>query len=106
MIYAVFESSYGYNSSLRLGKLYLFSSMETIKYLLEVNPDIILLNHTFNKLIRKVKRWILKKKIIKLLRKRIKPHHLLELQLGKTWRQIFSEIGIDYNDSLVLFDVT
>ena len=95
MIYAVFESSYGYNTSLRLGKLYQFTSMETIKYLLEVNPDIILLNHTFKKLIKKVKRWLLKKKISEEIRKKIKPHHLLELQLGKTWRQIFREVGID-----------
>ena len=95
MIYAVFESSYGYNTSLRLGKLYQFTSMGTIKYLLEVNPDVILLNHTFKKLIKKVKKWLLKKKIIQEIRKKIKPHHLLELQLGKTWRQIFNEVGID-----------
>ena len=95
MIYAVFESSYGYNTSLRLGKLYQFTSMGTIKYLLEVNPDVILLNHTFKKLIKKVKKWLLKKKIIHEIRKKIKPHHLLELQLGKTWRQIFNEVGID-----------
>ena len=95
MIYAVFESSYGYNTSLRLGKLYQFTSMETIKYLLDVNPDVVLLNHTFRKFIKKVKIWLLKKKITKEIRKKIKPHHLLELQLGKTWRQIFSEVGID-----------
>jgi hypothetical protein len=95
MIYAVFESSYGYNTSLRLGKLYQFTSMETIKYLLDVNPDVVLLNHTFKKLIKKVKIWLLKKKITEEIRKKIKPHHLLELQLGKTWRQIFSEVGID-----------
>lgn len=95
MIYAVFESSYGYNTSLRLGKLYQFSSMKTIKYLLDVNPDVVLLNHTFKKFIKKVKIWLLKKKITEEIRKKIKPHHLLELQLGKTWRQIFSEVGID-----------
>ena len=95
MIYAVFESSYGYNTSLRLGKLYQFTSMKTIKYLLDVNPDVVLLNHTFKKFIKKVKIWLLKKKITEEIRKKIKPHHLLELQLGKTWRQIFSEVGID-----------
>lgn len=95
MIYAVFESSYGYNTSLRLGKLYQFSSMKTIKYLLDVNPDVVLLNHTFKKFIKKVKIWLLKKKITEEIRKKIKPHHLLELQLGKTWRQIFNEVGID-----------
>ena len=95
MIYAVFESSYGYNTSLRLGKLYKFTSVETIKYILEVNHDIILLNHTFKKLIKKVKIWLLKKKLTEEIRKKIKPHHLLELQIGKTWRQIFSEVGID-----------
>ena len=71
MIYAVFESSYGYNTSLRLGKLYQFTSMGTIKYLLEVNPDVILLNHTFKKLIKKVKKWLLKKKIIQEIRKKL-----------------------------------
>ena len=95
MIYAVFESSYGYNTSLRLGKLYQFTSMKTIKYLLDVNPDVVLLNHTFKKFIKKVKIWLLKKKITEEIRKKIKPHHLLELQLGKTWRQIFSEVDID-----------
>ena len=102
MIYAVFESSYGYNTSLRLGKLYQFTSMKTIKYLLDVNPDVVLLNHTFKKFIKKVKIWLLKKKITEEIRKKIKPHHLLELQLGKTWRQIFSEVGIDYNYSFAL----
>ena len=102
MIYAVFESSYGYNTSLRLGKLYQFTSMKTIKYLLDVNPDVVLLNHTFKKFIEKVKIWLLKKKITEEIRKKIKPHHLLELQLGKTWRQIFSEVGIDYNYSFAL----
>ena len=102
MIYAVFESSYGYNSSFRLGKLYFFTSMDSIKYILEVNPDIILLNHTFNKLIKMVKRWLLKKKTIDLLRNKIKPRHLFEVQLGKTWRQIFSEIGIDISNLLLI----
>lgn len=104
MIYAVFESSYGYNTSLRLGKLYQFTSMETIKYLLDVNPDVVLLNHTFKKFIKKIKIWLLKKKITEEIRKKIKPHHLLELQLGKTWRQIFSEVGIDI--SIYDYDIT
>ena len=45
MLY-VFESSLGYNCSIRLGKIHNFSP-ETLKYVLEVNHDLKVLNHNF-----------------------------------------------------------
>mgnify|MGYP001169541136 CR=1 FL=1 len=37
MYYCVFNSKYGYNSSVRLGKIYDLSCIDTKRYLLEVN---------------------------------------------------------------------
>ena len=94
MIGVVFESTYGYNNTLRLGKIYIFTSLDTIKYLLEVNRDLIVLNYKFNQFIRLARKSLHNKKVMKLIRSRIKPNHHLEIQLGKTWRQIFSELNI------------
>ena len=44
----VFYSTYGYNTSIRDGKIYDFNK-NTIKYLLEVNKDLILLSTIFKK---------------------------------------------------------
>lgn len=36
-----FRSSNGFNSQLELGRIYIFSTNQTLKYLLEVNKDLI-----------------------------------------------------------------
>ena len=94
MIGVIFESSYGYNNSIRLGKLYIFTSLDTIKYLLSVNLDLIVLNYKFNQLIRIVKKYLHNKRVLKMIRTKIKPAHIFEIQLGKTWKQIFLELEI------------
>lgn len=88
MKYFAFESCYGYNSIIRLGKLHQFH-LETVKYILETNPDLIVLNHHFKVLSRRVKDFLLIQKI----RKYFTPFHLYEIQLGiRTMRQTIEEI--------------
>ena len=41
MKYYAFKSLYGYNPSIREGKILAFSSKETLKYILEVNKDLV-----------------------------------------------------------------
>jgi len=87
MLY-VFESSLGYNCVIRLGKIHNFSP-ETLKYVLEINHDLKVLNHNFKVLSRHVKHFLLIRKI----QKYFTPHHLFQIQLGeKTMRQIINEI--------------
>lgn len=87
MLY-VFESSLGYNCTIRLGKIHNISP-ETLKYVLEVNRDLKVLNHNFKVLSRHVKNFIFIRKI----QKYFTPHHLFQIQLGeKTMRQIINEI--------------
>jgi len=49
----VFYSTYGYNTSIREGKIYDFNK-NTIKYLLEVNHDLILLSNIFKRFFLKI----------------------------------------------------
>ena len=87
-MFYVFESSFGYNCVIRLGKIHNFSP-ETLKYVLEVNRDLKVLNHNFKVLSRHVKEFLFIKKI----RKYFTPFHLFEIQLGvKTMRQTIEEI--------------
>lgn len=88
MMHCAFESCYGYNTSVRTGKIYHFSDKALI-YILEVNHDLKMLNHNFKVLSRQIKKYLLIKKIIKYF----KPHHLLDIQLGiKTIRGTIEEI--------------
>jgi len=85
MYYCVFESSYGYNSSVRLGKIYELSLIDTKRYLLEVHPDLIELSSIFRKFSKYVKYHL------KLMRaiKRFRIHHLFLIETGQaTWRQL------------------
>ena len=83
-----FDSSFGYNTIVRLGKIYDFSP-ETMKYALEVNRDLKVLNHNFRVLSRCVKHYIFVKKI----RRYFTPHHLFEIQIGiRTMRHTIEEI--------------
>ena len=87
----VFESIYGYNTSIRLGKIYLISN-EAARYLLEVNPDLIIINRKFNIFISNVKKKIKMDRDIKLIQKKFSPSHLFRMQLGESTRKIINEI--------------
>ena len=88
----VFESTYGYNTSIRPGKIYFFQSNETVRYLLQVNPDLILLNRVFNIFIMNIKKKLKMNRDIKLIQKKFKPEHLFRIQLGERTRTIINEI--------------
>lgn len=85
MKYYAFESKYGYNSSVRLGKIYKFTSNETLKYILETNPDLIEISFIFKKFSQNVKYFLLIKKI----RKRFRIEYIFLVETGqKTWREL------------------
>tara|TARA_Y100000022_G_C13032147_1_gene276073 strand:- start:76 stop:357 length:282 start_codon:yes stop_codon:yes gene_type:complete len=87
-MFYVFDSSLGYNCIIRLGKIHNLYT-ETLKYVLDVNRDLKVLNHNFRVFSRHVKNFLFVKKI----RKYFTPHHLFEIQLGKkTIRQTIEEI--------------
>jgi hypothetical protein len=88
MYLTFFDSTYGYNNQVRLGKIYLFNNRYIVRFLLEVNRDLIDKRFWINFFIFKVKKWLQKLFIIK----RISPHHILLLSIGYSWRQIFSMI--------------
>jgi hypothetical protein len=77
-MYYAFESCYGYSSSIRLGRIYCFSSREYIVYLLEVNKDLRLLNHIFRKFSRHVRKYLFYKNI----KKYITIQDILDRELG------------------------
>tara|TARA_A100001035_G_C27694465_1_gene459432 strand:- start:587 stop:859 length:273 start_codon:yes stop_codon:yes gene_type:complete len=85
MKYCAFESKYGYNSCIRLGKIYEFTGPETLIYILEVNPDLIELSYIFRKFSKKVKYFLKIKKIMK----RFRIEYLFLVETGQaTWRQL------------------
>ena len=106
MIHAVFESSYGYNTTLRLGKIYVFTSLDSIKYLLEVNKDLILLNYQFNKFNKLARKYLKYKIAMRMLKKKFNPIFLHEIQLGKSWREILNREGIKIEDIWSYLDRT
>ena len=84
-----FESSYGYNSIVRLGKIYTFTSEESMMYLIDVNRDLKVLNHAFRVFTRYVKHHLILHKI----KKYFTPKHLFLIQHGeKSIEQIINEI--------------
>ena len=85
MYYCVFNSKYGYNSSVRLGKIYDLSCIDTKRYLLEVNPDLIELSFIFRKFSGYVKYFLKVKKAMK----RFRIEYLFLVETGQaTWRQL------------------
>lgn len=85
MKYYAFESTYGYNNTIRLGKIHKFTSPDTLKYILEVNVDLIELSYRFRIFSKHVKYFLKVRKIRK--RFKIEYIHLVELGLA-TWRQL------------------
>lgn len=85
MKYYAFESNYGYNNTVRLGKIYEFTSNETMVYLLEVNHDLRELSFIFRKFSRYVKNYLYILKV----RKRFRIEYLFLVETGQaTWRQL------------------
>ena len=78
----VFYSTYGYNNSIREGKIYDFNK-NTIKYLLEVNQDLILLSTIFKKFFVRI---INNKRLIKFICKNYENfiNFLFLREIGKT----------------------
>ena len=100
MIYTFFDSSYGYNTNVRLGKIYSLTERDTIRYLLEVHPDLIDKSIWIKIFIKKVKSYY--KKLI--LCKKIQPRHIHLVLLGiLSWNQIFYVIenDIDVNNNII-----
>jgi len=91
MYYYAFESSYGYNSVVRLGKIYTFTSDESMMYLIDVNRDLKVLNHAFRVFTRCVKYYLFLHKI----KKYFTFKHLFSIQTReKSIEQIINEIKI------------
>jgi len=89
MYYYAFDSSYGYNSTIRLGKIYTFSSKEYMIYLIDVDRDLKVINHAFRVFTRFVKQYLFLLKI----KKFFTPQHLFLTQTGeKSITQIIMEI--------------
>ena len=89
MYYYAFESSYGYNSLVRLGRIYTFTSEESMKYLIIINRDLKVLNHAFRVFTRYVKHHLFLHKI----KKYFTPKHLFLIQnREKSIEQIINEI--------------
>lgn len=65
MIKRYFKSNYGYNNSIREGRIYNFTSMQSIKYLLEINRDLIDLTFILKNFFSKIKLFLMKKIINK-----------------------------------------
>tara|TARA_B100002019_G_scaffold282518_1_gene287840 strand:- start:24 stop:296 length:273 start_codon:yes stop_codon:yes gene_type:complete len=85
MYYVAFESIYGYNNNVRLGKIYELSCIDTKRYLLEVHPDLIELSFIFRKFSKHVKYFLKIKKAMK----RFRIEHLFLVETGQaTWRQL------------------
>ena len=89
MIYTFFDSVHGYNICVRLGKIYELECRDTIRYLLQVHPDLIDKSFWIKMFIRKIKKYYRRRAICS----RITPEHIENVQLGiQTWRQVFELI--------------
>lgn len=75
-----FKSSFGYNSTIREGRIYHFSSKDSLKYLLEVNIDLIEILISIKLRLRKyLRNYIIKKRFLKKIKL---PSDLIKRELG------------------------
>lgn len=65
MIKRYFKSNYGYNNTIREGRIYNFTSLLAVKYLLEINRDLIDLTFIIKNFLYKIKIFLMKKIINK-----------------------------------------
>ena len=65
MLKRYFKSNYGYNNTIREGRIYNFTSLLAVKYLLEINRDLIDLTFIIKNFLYKIKIFLMKKIINK-----------------------------------------
>ena len=92
-----FKSSFGYNCTVREGKIYKFSSSEMLGYLIEVNIDLIeilsILRIHFKKYL---KNYIICKRFLKKIKI---PRDLLKRELGiLNFSNIYNNIKYEYEN--------
>lgn len=80
MKYYAFKSLYGYNPSIREGKILAFSSKETLKYLLEINLDLVEIMSVFRIHFRE--KAIMMNRYLKFRKKYKLPNDLFNRELG------------------------
>jgi len=80
MKYYAFKSLYGYNPTIREGKIMKFTNNETLKYILQTNLDIVEIMSIFR--LHLTSRALLINKIIKFKKKYKLPQDLLKRELG------------------------
>ena len=80
MKYYAFKSLYGYNPSIREGKILAFSSKETLKYLLEINLDLVEIMSIFRIHFRE--KVIMMNRYLKFKKKYKIPNDLFRRELG------------------------
>ena len=80
MKYYAFKSLYGYNPSIREGKILAFSSKETLKYLLEINLDLVEIMSVFRIHFRE--KAMIMNRYIKFKKKYKLPEDLFRRELG------------------------
>lgn len=80
MKYYAFKSLYGYNNTIREGKILAFTSEESLRYLLQVNLDLIEIMSTLRLHLRK--KVYIYAKIIRFKKKYKIPEDLFKRELG------------------------
>ena len=97
-----FRSSFGYNSSLREGKIYNFSSSEMLVYVLEINIDLVELLSVFRIHLKKyIKKYIIKKRFMKKIKL---PRDLIKRELGLiNFGKIIEKIEYEYENNYVKY---
>jgi len=86
MYVCFFKSLYGYNSHARVDRIYTFTTRMTVKYLLEVNLDLIDKSMWLRLFINKIKKYL---RVYKIARK-ITPDHIRSVEIGEShWTGIF-----------------
>ena len=95
-----FKSSFGYNSTLREGKIYNFSSPEMLVYVMEVNIDLVELLSIFRIHFRNhIKNYIIKKRFLKKIKL---PRDLIKRELGiLNFSKIFEKIKYEYENNYI-----
>tara|TARA_Y100001970_G_C14243165_1_gene866186 strand:- start:496 stop:828 length:333 start_codon:yes stop_codon:yes gene_type:complete len=104
MFYYAFKSNYGYNPSVREGKIYFFSSKISMIYLLSINKDLINIAYP----IKNFCKMIHKKKFLRKIINEVVIKEKLNVELGKiTWYRAIErklkEINSDDNLHNYLF---
>ena len=86
MYICFFDSYYGYNPQVRVDRLYTFNTRECVKYLLEVNYDLVDKSIWIRIFISKVKKYL---RVLRILKK-ILPKHIRSIENGEAhWNTIF-----------------